>query len=335
GYWAQTPQAKLDRSLSRVQDVLERHKKQWQDGQPEFIRGERNWKNVTKKAYMLQFFDKILIPLSLSPILFYLNLGLGIGTVGGLGLATIIHYYERKNYFDLPHNTFDANLKSFEQQIIEGPLDKESRPEALCVLYELERRFEALPSSDRTPAQRFTLEALRDLITKVALTPKSRLIYSKMLLLDLLQNDITEENIRGFDRLKVSFGEQNNPILATLQHLVDYYNAFPINPPLYQINPQGIASIPNITRENFPCVLRKFIAHAIYLTTMQEGIQRDALVIISYALSQQLRNFYQTTINPLFYHGEAFEKILFFSPSFRFLFSEVQRLAAEEALQNQ
>ncbi|HSW72303.1 MAG TPA: hypothetical protein VLG44_02705 [Chlamydiales bacterium] len=178
-----TTQQQLDRSLSRVQDVLERHKKQWQDGQPEFIRGEREWKNVARKEFIHQFFDKILpSTIPISAILLYLNPGLTILSVGGMiGICVLHLYFEPKRYFDLTNATFDANLKSFEQQIIARFLDEEIRTEALCVLYELERRFEELPCIERTGALRLKLEALRDLMTKVDPTPQSRALYCRML----------------------------------------------------------------------------------------------------------------------------------------------------------
>lgn len=318
-----SPQEERDSALSRIQNLIDGYKKHWQDGMPELIRGERSWQNIFRQ----EFFTKL--PSMAIPILVTGGLHSYCSPLSKIiGSSILVSIYSSLWFFaplfNLEHDTLDENLQSLEEQLIQRYAKWKGNhilEEALCILFDLERTYEEMPKEERTPRQRYQLEALRDFITQVDPTPKSIGLHQKMLFQNLLDNGKTIENLKSFETIKSFWGSKgilHTSALDALQYLFDNMNG-----PLDCSQEGENYSFPNLTPINFPCRLYKLSKYSEKLSLLPAGAIRDAAVRRYNQLHRQLRDYYVKNGEEIF---GSFKQFLFFSPNFKFLYSEVRRL---------
>lgn len=314
---ATTPQQRVDQELfwphqlSKVQKIANR-----------LLPSENLFYTEALLNYITKGTLAVLIPSYFHPIL---------GTLGAL--AFTYHLYNSNptsgKYYLLP-NTIDHGLDLLESAIIiDGGIAQElpmlplgmayNRPgiqltqkELFYHLCNLENQFNRIPEQERTQRQQFRLGALRDLITRADPTPRSRIIFQKKLLCDLIQQRTPEVEAR-FAKLKEVYANfPDSPVIRTIQHVIDHGDA-----PFVYAGVGIEARIPDLNVENFPCYLHQFLRHLRSQPIPQ--LHSNYEINVRYAIRNQLSNFYNSLIQEPFYGNKSLFDAIFLSMGNRIL----------------
>lgn len=300
-YWAQTPQAKVDRELFLSNQLLRINRA---------LGNSRLGANVIRGISVLSPIILRAIQLELASY-FLPSLFTKVIAAGYIIESSYKFYqaYQNKGIFGSRTGSierfqperqmnFDENVQKLEDLIFEYYLENH-RDIALIHLHELETAFHLLPPSERILTRRNKLKVLREIITKAEVTPISYSLYSRMALTRLMKQGVTPENRAICSRLEKYYTEhsmlRNSTRRKVLQYFIDHAtDDFHYSRRYSSETGEVEAYIPDLTAENFFSHLHKFRNYAD-MNLHQSSNPKSALSLIirRYQIMTQFWHFYR------------------------------------------
>lgn len=280
---SQTPQAKVDRNLFLTNQILKVTKAVERIGERIHI--------GTRHAYFLGGFAALFNPHAASVALL------------AIAANECRIYYQNKTapYSTDPNKSVHGNLEKFVGQLLEEYSNR-NRHKALLVLGKLEKQFETLDKREISLADKFTLVAMRELITKSG--PSG---YEKLLFLQIWLHGLNDKTKVFWDRLKTFYLKNgiNSPARAIFENWINNWEvAFDC---VYERNS---VSIPNLSEEKYLYYLDRFL-HGLEKAepdpNPDKALQR---IDFQYQIMTQFFNFYKDHKQNFFFSGKLFEDYL-------------------------